>query len=219
MHFPVYIYMMVVSLLASLFHLVDAKAARYLRLFPLFLACSVFVEIRADIIRTGVGSGNNLLLYNFFVIVEFIFYLYVLKSVIFSPSVKKKMNWIIFFFIVLTGTNQVISLKVENFQSVTYAMGSMLIVIYSIFYFYELFNLPEFVDLLREPSFWIVSGLLFYYTCTYPFTGMINHLASIPKLSYTTIEFLFTWTNVLLYLIFTIAFLCRIRIPKSISLS
>lgn len=217
MHLPVYIYSMIFSLIASLNLLWKRKTAIYLRLFPFFLAASVFVEIQADMIRTGDGSGNNMTLYNSFIVVEFVFYLYVLRSVIYSPSVKSKMNWIIFFFILLSVTNLIISLKFENFQSITYAMGSLLVVIYCVFYFYELFNLPEFVDLLREPSFWIVSGLLFYYTCTYPVTGMINHLNRIPRLSYSTLEFLFTWTNVLLYLIFTIAFICRIRIPKFIS--
>lgn len=211
--------MMLISMIASVYWLFKKDAPLYLRLFPVFLATSVFVEVQADLIRTTGNDRNNLTLYNAFVIVEFVFYLFVLKSVIFSPSVKGKMNWIIFFFILLSCTNLIIVGKIETFQSVTYATGCLLIVIYSIFYFYELFNLPEFIDLLREPSFWIISGLLFYYTCTYPVMGMMNHLSRIPRLSYSTLEFLFTWTNVLLYLIFTIAFICRIRIPKSISLS
>ncbi len=51
--------------------------------------------------------------------------------------------------------------QVNVFPPTTYSLGCLLIVGICIYYFYELFHLPSSVNLLREPAFWICTGLLF----------------------------------------------------------
>jgi hypothetical protein len=103
----------------------------------------------------------------------------------------------------------------SEFQSMTYALGCLLIVICCIYYFWELFQQKASVQLTRQPAFWICSGLLFYYACTFPLLGLINFVGSFPKIIIQNLFQILNILNVFLYLSFTIAFLCRLKIRKS----
>jgi hypothetical protein len=97
------------------------------------------------------------------------------------------------------------------FHSMTYALGCLLIVLSCVYYFWELFQQTYTVNLSRLPSFWICSGLLFYYACTFPFYGTTNLVSALPKVILKNLLFVFVLLTVLQYLSFTIAFLCRPR--------
>jgi hypothetical protein len=102
------------------------------------------------------------------------------------------------------------------FHTVTYSLGCIIIVALSIYYFFELFQRTSAVNLLRQPAFWICSGLLFYYTCTFPLYGFNNIVtSSLPNPVIQNLFIVFQLLDVLLYLSFTIAFLCRLRVRKS----
>ncbi len=96
----------------------------------------------------------------------------------------------------------------------TYSLGCLLIVAFCIFYVWELFQLKHSVNLLRQPAFWICSGLLFFYACTFPILALVNFIKIEPAFLRTT-GFILDFVNILLYLSFTIAFLCRLRTRKS----
>jgi hypothetical protein len=84
-----------------------------------------------------------------------------------------------------------------------------------IYFFLELFQSKNYVNLVREPAFWICSGLLFFCTCSFPVYGLINFI----NFEYSIIRiilYVFDFVNIFLYLSFTIAFLCRLRTRKSL---
>jgi hypothetical protein len=69
---------------------------------------------------------------------------------------------------------------------------------------------------VKEPAFWICSGLLFFYTCSFPLFGLWNHLHGLPRIILRNLAAVMQFLNVLLYSLFSIAFLCRIRIQKKV---
>jgi hypothetical protein len=99
----------------------------------------------------------------------------------------------------------------------TYSLGCLLIVAFCIYYFWELFQQSHSITLSREPAFWICSGLLFYYACTFPIYGLTNLLERLPKVIIKNLLLIFDLLNIFLYLSFTIAFLCRVKPRKSMS--
>jgi len=107
--------------------------------------------------------------------------------------------------------------KIAAFKSITYATGCLLIIAICIYYFYELFQLTHSVNLVRQPAFWICSGLLFYYSCSFPIFGLTNFVRSAPLIIFKNIGVIIFLLNVFLYSSFTIAFLCRLRTRKSMS--
>ena len=216
MPIPAYLYFILLSFLASLFVFTQRSAPLYQRLFPLFLFASILVECTAVYLHDR--NLSNLPLYNSFMVLEFGFYLFVLKEIIRSTIVKKAMQWIVFLFLFISLTNLLFFEGAGELNTINYSLGCLLIVVYSIRFFYELFTLPESVDLIHEPAFWIISGLLFHYSTSFPLMGMLNFLSNLPLFLLEGLSQWLTWTNILLYSLFTIAFLCRIRIRNSTSL-
>ena len=158
---------------------------------------------------------NNLDLYNFVSLAAFTYYMYILMEVIYSKRVKKVILIIMSVYVIISLINILFVQKISSFHTMTYSIGCFLIVIISMYYFYELLRLPRAIDLKKEPAFWIAAGLLFFYICTLPVLGVINYLFSIPGVLGRRLEDIIAILNVLLYSLFTIGFLCRISFKRS----
>ena len=99
----------------------------------------------------------------------------------------------------------------------TYSLGCLLVVATCIYYFWELFQQTYYVKLIREPAFWICSGLLFYYAVSFPIYGLINFVSEKNPQVTNVLAIILDSVNIFLYLSFVIAFLCRIKIRNSTS--
>jgi|SRR6186713_272685 len=216
MVFPIYFFFIAVSFLASLAVFFRRKSAVYLRLFPLFLALTILVEIVAFRLVNRKG-GTNTALYNFFGVVEFLFYLFVLHEVIHNKRAKRVIFCVSLAYLAWVSINFIFIQKINTFHTMDYAIGCLLIAAVCIYYFYELFQLSHSVNLVRQPAFWICSGLLFFYTCSFPLYGFLNFIKFAPTVIIRNLATILNILNVLLYSSFTIAFLCMIRIRKSTS--
>ena len=208
----VYIVFIVISLLASLTVYAQSPTPIYLRLFPIFLLCTLMVELTS--FYYGPRGKSPIALYNFFTSVEFLFYMFVVRSAIHSDRAKKIIVYIACLFIVVLTINFLFIQKIQVFSSTTYALGCLIISILSIYFFYELFQ-TQSVNLIRQPAFWICTGLLFYYTSSFPIFGLFNYVRSVFIIK--NLSTILLLLNVFLYSSFTIAFLCRIRARKSTS--
>jgi hypothetical protein len=149
-----------------------------------------------------------------FVLVDFIFwglfFLYLLK-VNSSRKFIKFLNNI--FFIMLVVILSLVCFSTNPYQPLGYAnLGKC---IFCICYFHNLFrNLPD-LNLRGQPSFWIVSGLLFYSTISTPiYLSMdlffYNHYDDL-------IGILFPLTNIaiiVMHLLFLKGYLCTIQRQK-----
>jgi hypothetical protein len=71
---------------------------------------------------------------------------------------------------------------------------------------------------VRQPAFWISSGLLFYYSVTFAQYGLVNFISNLPSNVIQTLLTILVIINTCLYLSFTIAFLCRLKIHRSMSM-
>ena len=210
---PIYFYFILVSFLVSLTVFTVPKATdRYLRFFPPFLIATLAVEFTGSYL--SYSQKNNLTLYNFFTAFEFVFYLWILSLIIQHPKVKKVIWATMFIYAIAAVVNIVYVQKMKTFHTYTYVVGCLIIVIFCIYYFFELFRLPKSVKLKNNPSFWICSGLLFFYCCGFPLFGLINSWGNISPLILRNFDAIVTILNIFLYSLFTIAFLCRIKVRK-----
>jgi hypothetical protein len=204
----------VVSFLASLSIYFQRKNDLYLRLFPPFLLLTLLVEV----VSQGLVKRSYITpMYNIFSIIEFSFYLFVLGEIVKNVRAKRLIKYIIWIFGILALGNIMFFQKISGFPSLNHAAGCLLIVAISIYYFFELFQISQSVALVRQPSFWICSGLLFFYCCSFPIFTAINLLRTLPPFTIKTLVTIVNILNVLLYSSFTIAFLCRLRTRKSMS--
>lgn len=198
----------IISLLVSSTLLFRRDTPRFLKVFPFFLLLTVIIEIIGwQLVDREI---NTTTLYNLFTTLEFEFYLFLLFNIIRTPKARKVILFCCFSYPLLVVLNISI-IQVNTFHSITYAIGCLLIVAVCIYYFFELFQLPKSVDLKKEPAFWICSGLLFFYCCSFPLFALSNYLHSVSVIILKNLASIVTILNILLYTSFIIAFLCNFR--------
>jgi len=209
---PWYIYFIVASILAGITVYFKHPTPFYLKLFPIFL----FVTLIFEVITTWmtIHRGNNLSVYNIYFIFSFLFYLNFFRETVHNQIVKRIIIVLIISFILLSVINIIYFQKIDQWNSISYSIGCLLIIVLSFYYFFEIFQHPKATKLSSEPTFWISSGLLFYYSCSFPFLSPINFLKSMPKVLLLNLESIFNILIALLHILFIIAFLCRIKFRR-----
>lgn len=202
-----------IAFFASVIIFSDPKAAKYLKTFSLFLLVNLIMETISAIQDAYVI--NNLLFVNLVTVLDFTFYIYFLREIIRHRRIKKILLYCLIFYPAIFLVNILLVQGSVVFHSMTYALACLVIIFSCIFYFLEMFQQTYSVNLARQPEFWICSGLLFYYACTFPFYGTTNLVRALPKVILKNLLFIFVLLNILLYLSFTIAFLCWPRNERS----
>ena len=212
MEIPFHIYLIGLSLTVSIAaRLLQGESSLYLRVFPYYLCITLFIEILG--VYRWWHRLSTTALYNFFGLFEFTFYFFMLHEIIQSTKAKRIVKGVMLIYPILFLLN-VLFVQVNGFASITYVLGCLLVTCVCVFYFYELFQSDHPVVLIREPAFWFCTGLLFFYCCTFPYFALANFMIDFPEIIMNNIATLLNLMNSLLYSLFTIAFLCRIRIRK-----
>lgn len=189
------------------------SAPFFLQALPVYLLITFVVEYIGQWMNSQ--GRITLWLYNIFVTIEFIFYFWMLQFVVRNRFVKRLLKKSIWVFPIVVILNKLFIQKGLQFHTLTVSLGSLIIVIATITYFFELFQLEKPVNLVREPSFWICSGLLFFYACSFPLFGLVNFFRSPSYLVIKIIDSILAIMNIFLYSSFIIAALCRIKTMKS----
>ena len=207
--------MIAIALLASMTLFIQPDTDFYLKLFPLFLLVTVIVTIIGS--HLSAQGKNNTIMYNLFSDFEFCFYIIILQSVLRNKIAKRVVLVVFFLYLAFAVVNLAFIQKINGFNSISYALGCVLVAAICIYYFFELFQRSNLGNLMSQPEFWICSCLLFYYSCTFPIYAMANLLHSNNDFIIRNIRTIIKLLNIFLYLSFTIAFLCRIKVRKSMS--
>jgi hypothetical protein len=219
-HLPDYLFFIVpiataIAFLASLTIFFQPAGQQYLKYLSIFLFVNFLME--SVLGYTSYLRINNVWLNNIDTLLTISFQLYVLREISASRKAKKVLLFIFLLYPVVAILNIFLVQHFRNFHTMTYSLGSLLIVTGCIYYFWELFQQKKSVDLIRQPPFWICSGLLFYYCCTFPLFGLTNFISSLPLVILQNLLTILIVINICLYLSFTIAFLCRLKIKRSMS--
>ena len=204
-----------IAFLASLTIFRGTDAPKYLKAFSLFLLVNFITETISAI--QDIYVINNLIFVNLVTVFDFAFYIYFIRAVVRRPLAKRILLYCLIIYPCIFLANTLLIQGSVVFHSMTYALGCLLVVLSCVYYFWELFQETYSVNLSRQPTFWISCGLLFYYACTFPFYGTTNLVSALPKVILKNLVLIFILLNILQYLSFTIAFLCRPRNRKSMS--
>jgi len=172
------------------------------------------LTIVIEVSGTYYGSKgiSNTLIYNYFTSLEFLYYLFLLATFVYSTRFRRLIFYLMGAFFAFSMLN-VHFIQKEIFATYSYSVGTILVVGGAILYFFDLFYTTASVKLIKEPGFWISTALLFYYCCTYPVMVSTNFLTN-TDYSNLFLSILYM-LNYFLYTLFAIAFLCQIRIKNS----
>lgn len=218
-HIPNYLFYIIpiaagIAFLVSLTVFFQPAKERFLKYFSFFLFASWLMEILGGYL--ALAKINNIMLNNMYTMLVVTFELWLVREIIYRKLAKKVLFYILVCYPLFTLIN-IFFIQRGDFHTTSYSIGCLLIVLACIYYFLELFQRNYSVALGRQPGFWICSGLLFYYCCTFPLYGFTKLMAALPVIIMQNLVFILDVLNIFLYLSFSIAFLCRLKTRKSMS--
>lgn len=97
----------------------------------------------------------------------------------------------------------------DNTQSRVYTLEAIILLGGCGFYFIEVFKDFPFSNIKTEPSFWVATGLLFFLSCTLPYSLIENYLRKAQyqlMLNFYSVFYLF---YILLFSLIIKAYLCQ----------
>lgn len=209
---PVYLYFEVLTFLASLTLFFQKGTPRYIKSFPFCLLVTVTVELIGW--RMARNRQAVLWLYNLFAVVNTDYYLFLLWNFVNNRKVKRVIAYCIWIYTVMALAN-FFFIQVNSWNSITFALGCLIIVVFCIYYFLELFQVPRSINLVREQAFWITSGLLFFHCCSFMLLSLTNLLSKTSPAILKNLHYLLDMILIMFYLLFTIAFLCKLDLKKN----
>ncbi|HEV7424073.1 MAG TPA: hypothetical protein VGO21_02685 [Candidatus Paceibacterota bacterium] len=208
--------------LISLILFSQKPVPRYLKFFPLYFFLLMIADLALE--YTSDHAIHNSILSNTWNILEFSFYFFVLRELIGSLKVKKRILYIILVYAIFTIINLIFVQHNDLFNPINFTIGTIITVVLCIYYFFELFQKTEPQSLSRLPGFWVASAILLNAVLIFPILALISFMDSLSKANLKTsmivfnhIEAIFNIISILTYILYSIAFICRLRTSKSVS--
>ena len=221
MHFSLSDCIQLSAFLVSLSVFVRKPVPLYLKLFPCYLILLLVENIVLE--YTTPRGIHNTFISNICGIAEFLFYLYVIRSVIANTMFKKVIFYTTSAFVFFALINLFFIQKNDRFNPINFTLGTVLSVVFCLYYYLELFKKTENRTLSKLIGFWLVSGIFFNVVISFPMYVSISFMDNMSKTNQKTmtiffdhIEAVYDILNVLTYTLYSIGFISRIRIGKSI---
>jgi hypothetical protein len=152
---------------------------------------------------------NSHLLFHFIFLSLFIYRVLPNKNV--SKNIKILFFLLLFIIIFCVFTNE---LSIPPYHA--YAFTNFGLVLFCCLYYLQLFESMPTINLLKEPSFWIISGIFFCMCATIPLTSLRGYLYdNIPYNLYLSMGNIGFFAYGVMHLFFIKAYLCSTNQPKA----
>jgi hypothetical protein len=148
---------------------------------------------------------------NIFLLVEFLLFYLLFFLIIKSKYIKYILVLLTFIFLCIifyhwTYTNELY----KNPARLT-VIECFFLIIPSLYYFIEIFYYSPITNLLKEPHFWIVTGIMFFFTSIFPLF-LLNIFVLYPRASFYNSMYSITYISYcLLFVMFFIGCKCKIK--------
>jgi hypothetical protein len=202
----IYIYIIALGVLIGLIRFMRLEFL--LKSLPFFLLLTLFVECVTPFhwIRF---HGNNAWFFNIFTTIEFMYYSLIFYHILQKGSLKKAVIIVAIIFLIFTCVNIFMIQGFHRFHTISYRAGAIMVAVWCFLYFRQLLQSSEHIVLIKNPFFWMSTGLLFFYL------GFFFYFSAFDYIVYKKIKFgkelwdiLRETLNILLYSCFVIALIC-----------
>lgn len=212
MNLPLYIYFLIPCIVIGISVYFQKSPPLYLRMLPILLIINLFVEIFGQWLARKYET--NITMLNFYMALLVTAHMFLLREMVVGKTIKLIVLYFLWIYPLICVYNIFFIQGLLHWHSYSYGIGNLLIVGLTVYYFFELFKRPTSINLVKEPAFWICSALLFYYACSFPFLSLANLVMNSPLIIRSNLSTILTVLNILQYILFSIAFLCRVKFNK-----
>ena len=134
----------------------------YVILIP-YLLMTVTAELIGKYFAIHKRYIENVNLFNVTTVIEFVIFYYLFYQSITSTRLKKIIIYTIPLYVVMAAINQLFIQGFNSFHTYTMLIGTIFLIVFVFFYFYEAFSNKEPLSLPQEPMFWISTGVFLFY--------------------------------------------------------
>ena len=162
-------------------------------------------------------NRSNHWIYNIETVLEFYFFSYFFYSILKSSFNRKLIKLFTIIYPIILIISFFTIQKYYIFHTYTYTLGELYLIILCLFYYSELYTDSEFKKLSTLPEFWIVTGLFIFCVGEFPYMILINYLNNYHRgISVFFSDYILGSLSFLMYIMFTIGLLWKVRIQKSL---
>lgn len=210
-----------VALIIGLLYCYRRSSPPYLRIFPVYLFVSLAVEVIAGafigkVFHFSIFGDHQpyakKVIYNLYTLFELYVFAWFLFQVLRSSLIRRLLIALvilfsIYFIFYLLQTD----IGKKNNMSLI-VLESLIIIIPCLTFYRELFTGKEPIDLLKTPSFWLVTGIFFYLATIIPLCAATDYMFShgLTK-AVRNLASINSFALVVTYLLFIKGFTCRIK--------
>ena len=157
---------------------------------------------------------NSNFIYHFYQPVEYTLVALFYINTIYSSFAKKVIRVSVPVFVLFCLANSLFLQDVNSPNSNCFMIEAVLLIVWSGFYFYELFTSNEEERIWRIPEFWVSTGVLFFYAGTFFLMGLLNYLYKVDMGLAKKLYVINHVLNLLLYSLYAVGFICKARQMK-----
>ena len=218
MNLPVYFWFELLSLIICLFFF---RRLRHSILFYFVPYLFLIVLFEFGMLKGWfTNHTSNLWLINIITTIEFIFFSLILIAITKKRQIKRVASAALGTVVFLTIFNVLFIQGVHKLHTYTFLLGSALLIFNACYILYELLDFnTNGGSILYEWSFWIVTGVLFFYLGEFVFFCFFEYMIRSKDIRYSSLfNNISTFSNAILYTCIIIAVVCRNKVQKLSSL-
>lgn len=185
----------------------------YIKLFAWFIFMTLVIESTQKFFLHKYMQG----LYNFYWLLSFAFFGYLLYQIIQSKPMKRIILIAEYVFLPTCLISIFYFGGFNHFHAINYLPGAILLILFSAYFLYELFFNSLNTKLIQEPTFWIALGILLFHSCSASIILAFDFSRQFLRVELKLLNSILLTINLLYYSLFTIAFLCVIKFPPKTS--
>ena len=149
-----------------------------------------------------------------FTLFEFYIFVSFFKTILESQFHRNILNSIVYCFTIIGSAILIKDIVFYGFPQkinihLLFIIQALSLLIPCVLYYTNLFKGEPTLNLLNEPSFWIVTGLSFFMICTLPYSFFIDYLLKTDFIVYRHLFSIFHIFYILLFIMIIRAHLCR----------
>jgi hypothetical protein len=176
------------------------------KILTLFLVLSFISDALGFALIDVFHVKNTMYRAHFYIGINIFFFGVIYYYIFFESLLKKAVIVVTIAAFLIAIANVFFVQGIKEYPSISNTALSIMAILFSLVYFYQLFTRQEFVQIQKEGFFWINSGIIFYYSITIFMFMLRKQLYLAHQQDYYMINNI---TNIIANLIFAVGLLCK----------
>jgi len=155
---------------------------------------------------------NNLHIIRLFLVICLLFFSAIYYNAFFSRVLKKTVVILSALVLLVMIVNAVFIDAIKDYPALPHTVLNIVLIFYSLAYFYQLLSRQEFVHIEKQGLFWINAGVLFYFSINIFLFMLFSRIIQAGQEDYLMIQ---SVTNIIANLLHTVGLLCKPQPQKT----